>query len=228
MRRHGLRGTRFADEDLRRTIPTRRRRGRPIWSSGSSPPSGRTSCGSQIYVRGDLEGVCLRAFVIDVFSPQHRRLEGISSVKPISYSTRSSRPLHARSDKDGLVHHATEFSIAVLRYQRAACRVRTSGFCGTTGGFDDKCTSPNPIIGSTKPSVIRRRGPWRNVEDGEFATHRMGRWLTTAASSSRSATTTCQEIEQEYYGSHESLNAIGGMTQQPESPEFSGGFTHQL
>ena len=99
--------------------------------------------------------------------------------KPNSYSTRSSRPcmLFSLPDKDGLVHHSDRGSQYLsIRYSErlAECGIQAS--VGTTGDSYDNALAES-IIGLYKTEVIRRRGPWRNVEAVEFATLEWVDWF---------------------------------------------------
>jgi putative transposase len=80
-----------------------------------------------------------------------------------------------------------------IRYSErlAECGIQAS--VGTTGDSYDNALAES-IIGLYKTEVIRRRGPWRNVEVVEFATLDGSTGLTTAGFSSRSATYHPQDL----------------------------------
>jgi len=144
------------------------------------------------------------AFVIDVFS---RRIVGwrvSSSVKTDLVLDALEQALHARSDKNGLVHHSdrgTQYLSIRYSERLAECGIQAS--VGTTGDSYDNALAES-IIGLYKTEVIRRRGPWRNVEAVEFATLEWVDWFNNRRLLEPIGNVPPAEFEQEYYGSHES------------------------
>jgi putative transposase len=85
--------------------------------------------------------------------------------------------LHARSDKNGLIHHSDRGSQYLsIRYSERLGECGILASVGTTGGSYDNALAES-IIGLYKTEVIRRRGPWRNVEAVEFATLEWVDWF---------------------------------------------------
>jgi len=74
---------------------------------------------------------------------------------------------------------------------------------GTTGDSYDNALAES-IIALYKTEVIRRRGPWRNVEAVEFATLEWVDWFNNRRLLEPIGNVQPAEFEQEYYGSHES------------------------
>lgn len=112
------------------------------------------------------------AFVIDVFS---RRIVGWR----VSSSLRSDLALDAleqaiseRQDEsaDGLIHHSDRGSQYLsIRYTERLAEAGIEPSVGSRGDSYDNALAES-VIGLFKTEVIRRRGPWRSLEDVEFAT----------------------------------------------------------
>jgi putative transposase len=112
------------------------------------------------------------AFVIDAFS---RRIVGWR----VSSSLRSDLALDAleqalceRQDEagDGLVHHSDRgVQYLSIRYTERLAEAGIEPSVGSRGDSYDNALAET-IIGLFKTEVIRRRGPWRSLEDVEFAT----------------------------------------------------------
>jgi putative transposase len=112
------------------------------------------------------------AFVIDVFA---RRIVGWR----VSTSLRSDLALDAleqaiseREDDqaDRLVHHSDRgVQYLSIRYTERLAEAGIEPSVGSKGDSYDNALAES-VIGLFKTEVIRLRGPWRNVEDVEFAT----------------------------------------------------------
>ena len=112
------------------------------------------------------------AFVIDVFS---RRIVGWR----VSSSLRSDLALDAleqaicerQEDSEGtLVHHSDRgVQYLSIRYTERLAEAGIEPSVGSRGDSYDNALAES-VIGLFKTEVIRRRGPWRSLEDVEFAT----------------------------------------------------------
>jgi putative transposase len=117
------------------------------------------------------QGFVYVAFVIDVFA---RRIVG----------WRASRTAHAgfvldaleqalhdrRPAQGGLVHHSDRGRQYVsIRYTERLLEAGIEPSVGSVGDSYDNALAET-VIGLFKTEVIRRRGPWRNMEAVEFAT----------------------------------------------------------
>ncbi len=110
------------------------------------------------------------AFITDVFS---RKIVGWR----VSNSLRSDlaldaleQALHARSDLDGLVHHSDRGGQYVsIRYTERLAEAGIESSVGSVGDSYDNALAET-INGLYKTEVIRRQGPWRGLEEVEFAT----------------------------------------------------------
>ena len=112
------------------------------------------------------------AFVIDVFA---RRIVGWR----VSSSLRSDLALDAleqaiceRQDEttDALVHHSDRgVQYLSIRYTERLAEAGIEPSVGSRGDSYDNALAET-IIGLFKTEVIHKRGPWRSLEDVEFAT----------------------------------------------------------
>jgi len=118
------------------------------------------------------------AFVTDVFS---RRIVGWR----VSRSLRSDLALDdlemalwARGkNADGLVHHSDRGSQYLsIRYSERLAEAGAVASVGSRGDSYDNALAET-IIGLYKTEVIRRRGPWKNIDDVEFATLEWVDWF---------------------------------------------------
>ena len=118
------------------------------------------------------------AFVTDVFS---RRIVGWR----VSRSLRSDLALDALEmalwargkNADGLVHHSDRGSQYLsIRYSERLAEAGAVASVGSRGDSYDNALAET-INGLYKTEVIRRRGPWKNIDDVEFATLEWVDWF---------------------------------------------------
>ncbi|HET9328883.1 MAG TPA: IS3 family transposase [Candidatus Eisenbacteria bacterium] len=117
-------------------------------------------------------GFAYVAFVVDVFS---RRIVGWRA----SNSLRSDLALDALeqalcdrpvSERERLVHHSDRgVQYLSIRYTNRLAEAGIERSVGSRGDSYDNALAES-VIGLYKTELIRRRGPWRGVEDVEFAT----------------------------------------------------------
>ena len=126
-------------------------------------------------------GFAYVAFVIDVFA---RRIVGWR----VSSSLRSDLALDALEQAlydrqlDGvgrLIHHSDRGSQYLsIRYTERLGEAGIERSVGSTGDSYDNALAES-VIGLYKTEVIRRRGPWKGVEDVEFATLEWVAWYNS-------------------------------------------------
>ena len=115
-------------------------------------------------------GFAYVAFVTDVFS---RRIVGwrvSSSLKADLALDALEQALHARPGADGVIHHSdrgTQYT--AIRYTERLAEAAVVRSVGSVGDSYDNALAET-INGLYKTELIRRRGPWRSVDDVEFAT----------------------------------------------------------
>jgi transposase InsO family protein len=126
-------------------------------------------------------GFAYVAFVIDVFS---RRIVGWR----VSNTLRSDLALDAleqalydrpRRDGTSLVHHSDRgVQYLSIRYTERLAEAGIEPSVGSTGDSYDNALAET-VIGLYKTEEIRRRGPWKTIEDVEFATLEWVAWYNT-------------------------------------------------
>jgi putative transposase len=117
------------------------------------------------------------AFVTDVFS---RKIVGWR----VSNSLRSDlaldaleQALHARPDLGQLVHHSDRgVQYLSIRYTERLAEAGIEPSVGSVGDSYDNALAET-IFGLYKTELIRRSGPWRNLEEVEFATLEWVDWF---------------------------------------------------
>jgi len=122
------------------------------------------------------QGFVFVAFVIDSRMIVGWRVS--QSVKTELVLDALEQALHARSDTEGLIHHSDRGSQCLsIRYsdRLAECAIQASSV-GTTGDSCDNAMAET-INGLYKAEVIWRRGPWRSLEAGEYATLEWVDWF---------------------------------------------------
>src|SRR5213592_1165363 len=121
------------------------------------------------------------AFVIDVFA---RRIVGWRA----SSSLRSDLALDALEqalydrpigESERLVHHSARgVQYLSIRYTERLAEAGIEPSVGSTGDSYDNALAES-VIGLYKTEVIHRRGPWKGVEEVEFATLEWVAWYNT-------------------------------------------------
>ena len=117
------------------------------------------------------------AFITDVFS---RRIVGWR----VSNSLRSDlaldaleQALHARRDLEQLVHHSDRgVQYLSIRYTERLAEAGIESSVGSIGDSYDNALAET-INGLYKAELIRPNGPWRNIEEVEFATLEWVDWF---------------------------------------------------
>jgi transposase InsO family protein len=161
------------------------------------------------------------AFVIDVFA---RRLVGWR----VSVSLRTDFVLDALAqaiyDRRGagvtdLVHHSDRGTQYLsMRYTDRLAEAGIEPSVGSRGDSYDNALAES-IIGLFKTEVIQRKGPWRQLENVEFATLEWVDWFNTRRLLEPIGYVPPAEYEAEYYA----RSARGGARRQPDlSNEVDG------
>jgi len=142
------------------------------------------------------------AFVIDVFA---RRIVGwrvATTLRTDLTLDALEQALHARPDRDGLVHHSDRgVQYLALRYTDHLAAAGIAPSVGTVGDSYDNALAES-VIGLYKTEVIRRQGPWRHVEAVEFATLAWVDWFNTRRLLAPLGHVPPIEYERAYYERH--------------------------
>lgn len=158
-------------------------------------------------------GFAYVAFVTDVFS---RRIVGWRVASTLKADILPLQALDmaawdAGGDLAGLVHHADHGSnyLAVV-YTDRILELGATPSTGSVGDSYDNALA-EAVNGLFKTELIRRRGPWRTVEQVELATLEWVWWWNNARLHGELDYRTPIEIEQAYYADRESaLPATAG------------------
>jgi putative transposase len=117
------------------------------------------------------------AFVIDVFS---RRIIGWRvdrSMRTDLVLDALEQALWARSDSKGVIHHSDRgCQYLSIRYTDRLKEAGVEPSVGSVGDSYDNAMAES-VIGLFKSEVIHRRGPWRNLEQVEYATLEWVDWF---------------------------------------------------
>lgn len=122
-------------------------------------------------------GFVFVAFIVDVFS---RRIVGwrvSTSLKTDLVLDALEQAIHARGKSDGLIHHSDRGSQYLsIRYSDRLAEAGITASVGSVGDSYDNALAET-INGLYKTEVIRKRGPWRNVDEVEYATLEWVDWF---------------------------------------------------
>jgi len=122
-------------------------------------------------------GFVFVAFVIDVFS---RRIVGwrvSTSIKTELVLDALEQAIQARGKSDELIHHSDRGTQYLsIRYSDRLTEAGITASVGSVGDSYDNALAET-INGLYKTEVIRKRGPWRNVDEVEYATLEWVDWF---------------------------------------------------
>jgi putative transposase len=147
------------------------------------------------------------AFVIDAFARRIVGWRASSSLRTDLALDALEQALHAREidAEQSLIHHSDRgVQYLSIRYTE---RLREAGIEPSVGSVGDSYDNAlaESIIGLFKTEVIRRRGPWRNLEAVEFATLDWVHWFNHQRLLESIGYVPPAELEAAYYGSTSQL-----------------------
>ncbi len=149
-------------------------------------------------------GVVYTAFVIDVFA---RRIVGWrvwNSLRTDLVLDALEQALYSRIGTEGLVHHSDRGSQYLsIRYTERLAEVGIESSVGSVGDSYDNALAES-IIGLYKTEVIRPRGPWKNIDEVEYATLEWVDWFNNKRLLESIGNIPPAELEQAYYEQLES------------------------
>ena len=151
------------------------------------------------------------AFVIDVFS---RSIVGWR----VSRSLRSDlaldaleQALHLRTDTDELVHHSDRgVQYLSIRYTERLAEAGIERSVGSVGDSYDNALAET-VNGLFKTEVIHRRGPWRSLDDVEYATLEWVDWFNNRRLLEPLGYVPPVEFEAAYYRNQNTPAAAAGL-----------------
>ena len=110
------------------------------------------------------------AFVIDAFSRSIVGWRASASLKTDIALDALEQALWSRSDTEGLIHHSDRgVQYLSIRYTERLAEAGIEPSVGSKGDSYDNALAES-VIGLFKTEVIRQEGPWRGLEEVEFAT----------------------------------------------------------
>jgi putative transposase len=116
------------------------------------------------------QGFAYVAFVIDVFSRMIVGWRASRCLRTDLALDALEQALWARPETHSLVHHSDRgVQYLSIRYTERLAEAGIEPSVGSVGDSYDNALAES-VIGLYKTEVIRRRGPWKNLEDVEFAT----------------------------------------------------------
>jgi transposase InsO family protein len=117
------------------------------------------------------------AFITDVFSRKIVGWRVSSSLRSDLALDALEQALHARPDMDNLVHHSDRgVQYLSIHYTERLAEAGIEPSVGSVGDSYDNALAET-VFGLYKTEVIRRNGPWRNIEEVEFATLEWVDWF---------------------------------------------------
>jgi transposase InsO family protein len=148
-------------------------------------------------VRRDLAGLRVRRVRDRRVRPPDRRLAGLDFAAQRS-GARSRRSTIDRSrSRSGWCITATAAYLSI-RYTERLAEAGIEPSVGSTGDSYDNALAES-VIGLSKTEEIHRRGPWKGVEDVEFATLEWVAWYNTSRLLEPIGYVSPNEFERAYY-----------------------------
>jgi putative transposase len=152
------------------------------------------------------------AFVIDVFS---RMIIGWRAAKSMSAGLTLDaleQALWARKVKGDLIHHSDKGSqYLAIRYSERLIEAGVKASVGSVGDAYDNALAET-INGLFKAEVIRRGGPWKGLDEVEYATLEWVHWFNNVRLLEPIGYIPPAEFEKAYYDEQEGLAVGAGLT----------------
>lgn len=144
------------------------------------------------------------AFIIDIFARLIVGWHVWNSLRTDLVLDALEQALYSRTDTDALVHHSDCGSQYLsIRYTERLAEVGIESSVGSVGDSYDNALAET-ILGLFKTEVIRARGPWRNIDDVEYATLEWVDWFNNRRILEPIGDVPPGQFEQAYYGQLES------------------------
>jgi len=144
-------------------------------------------------------GVVYVAFVIDVFARMIVGWRVWNSLKTDLVLDALEQALYARTGTKGLVHHSDRGSQYLsIRYTERLAEAGIESSVGSVGDSYDNALAET-MFGLFKSEVIWPRGPWKNMEEVEYATLEWVDWFNNRRLLEPIGDIPPAEFEQAYY-----------------------------
>ncbi len=149
-------------------------------------------------------GVVYTALVIDVFARCIVGWRVWNSLRTDLVLDALEQALYSRTGTQGLVHHSDRGSQYLsIRYTERLAEAGIDASVGSVGDSYDNALAES-IIGLYKTEVIWPRGPWKNIEEVEYATLEWVDWFNNKRLLEPIGNIPPAELEQAYYEQLES------------------------
>ena len=157
-------------------------------------------------------GFAFVAFVIDAYA---RRIVGwrvSSSLRTDLALEALEQALYARPGIDDLVHHSDRgIQYVSIRYTERLAEAGIEPSVGSIGDSYDNALAES-VIGLYKTEVIRRQGPWRNLDAVEYATLEWIDWFNNRRLLEPIGYVPPAEFEEAYYRNQADPAMVAGLT----------------
>lgn len=154
------------------------------------------------------------AFVIDIFARRILGWRASSSLRSDLALDALEQALYDRQDDsvDRLIHHSDRgVQYLSIRYTERLAEAGIEPSVGSKGDSYDNALAES-VIGLFKTEVIRRRGPWRSLEDVEFATLEWVAWFNHSRLLEPIGHVPPAEYEEAYYRSQQAQAELAVLT----------------
>jgi putative transposase len=152
------------------------------------------------------------AFVIDVFSRMIVGWRAATSMSASLVLDALEQAIWARRVKGGLIHHSDKGSQYLsITYSERLAAAEIEASVGSTGDAYDNALAET-VNGLYKTEVIRKRGPWKNLDAVEYATLEWVDWFNNRRLLEPIGNIPPAEYEQMYYTGDMSLPVAAGLT----------------
>lgn len=150
------------------------------------------------------------AFVVDVFSRFIVGWRVSSSLRSDLALDALEQALWARRPRDGLVHHSDRgVQYLSIRYTERLAEAGIEASVGSKGDSYDNALAES-VNALFKTEIIRKRGPWKNLEAVEFATLEWVDWFNNRRILGPIGHVSPREHELAYYESVQNPAAVVG------------------
>lgn len=158
------------------------------------------------------QGFVYVAFVVDVFARMIVGRRVSSSMTADLTLDALEQALWARQVEHGLVYHSGGGSQYLsIRYSERLAEAGVEPSVGSAGDSYDNAPAES-VIGLFKTEIIRRRGPWRNLESVEYATLEWVDWFNNRRLLAPIGNIPPVERERAYYTQVETPAMAAGLT----------------
>ena len=152
------------------------------------------------------------AFVIDVFSRRIVGWRATASLRSDLALDALEQALHDRDTDGPLIHHSDRGGQYLsIRYTERLAEAGIEPSVGSRGDSYDNALAET-VIGLFKTEEIHRAGPWRGLEDVEFATLEWVSWFNTQRLLEPLGYLPPAEFEAQFHRTHEANVLVGALT----------------